>query len=55
MEEKQRKHIKSILLNWRGKCREEMVCLDSELALRNQDFEEMFNKLLNKFRKKKKK
>ena len=51
MNEETRKDMKTMLFNFRNKCRGKMSVLDSMLALRNQDFEEMFEELVNKFRK----
>ena len=51
MDEGTRKQIKTRLFTWRTNCRRKMVVLDSMLALRNQDFEGMFEELIDKFRK----
>ncbi len=48
----QREHIKNILFKWKKEVYDEMVIIDSELVLTNAEFNNLFEKLINKFRKK---
>ena len=45
------KHTKDILFNFRKKCFDNMVVVNSELFLPNNDFNILFDKLIDKFRK----
>lgn len=50
--ESKRKYYKNILLRWRDDCYKKMIVLDSELCLNNTEFNNLFEDLINKFRKK---
>ncbi len=45
---KRRKYIQNALFNFRSKCWNKMVVVDSELFLPNEEFNALFEKLLNK-------
>ena len=45
------KHIKFTLFNFRQKCYDEMLSFDNSLYLSNDSFNNLFDKLMNKFRK----
>ena len=45
---KRKKYIQNALFNFRGKCWNKMVVVDSELFLPNEEFNALFEKLINK-------
>lgn len=47
---KKKDYIKNTLFNFRQKCWDKMVVIDSKLFLPNQEFNVLFEKLINKFR-----
>lgn len=51
--ESQRKYYKNILLRWKDECYRKMRIFDSELCLNNTEFNNLFEDLINKFRKNK--